>query len=400
MVSWNHFEFKHLTFQEYLTAIASVKGWNKDGSTTSNTPTVLADCYGESSWSEVIPLAMVLSGRSGNLIIHELMEYVDVVLDKTFIDSSTDRDGDYTRVDQQHEELLNNSKSVLANCLVDEPSLSPDVAKAALELCIGLGEIDGFNDYRVEELLGGKFSGVLRDLVRELCDNETVNTDIPVLAGQIFEFDVARSGAERLVDALGEALTSSETYDQLAGIGLMTVYAYHHRQDPDAFRSAEIEREARKAEIAHFPTVMRIFEADNTRALVSSSAWCLAWMLSGESLTQNGVQRLLDRAVPLSLDNDFPGAASCSWLVSQNCVIEKSRVKLTVTEKQAEEVVKRLPAPASLELDHRQKAALLLCYLGTLKSENDLASIVSELIDVSREDVFIRNLRALLPEAI
>jgi hypothetical protein len=329
------------------------------------------------------------------------MEYVDVVLGKTFIDSPTDRDGDYTRIDQQHEELLNNSKSVLADCLVDEPSLSPDVATAALELCIGLGEIDGFSDYRVDELLGGKFSGVLRDLVRELCDNETVNTDIPVLAGQIFEFDVARSGAERLVDALGEALTSSETYDQLAGIGLMTVYAYHLRQDPDAFRSAEIEREARKAQIAQFPTVLRIFEEeDNARALVSSSAWCLTWMLSGESLTQNGVQRLLDRAVPLSLDNDFPCAESCSWLVSQNCVIEKSRVKLTLTEKQAEEVVKRLPAPTSLELNHRQKAALLLCYLGRLKSENDLASIVSELIDVSREDMFIRDLRALLPEAI
>jgi hypothetical protein len=123
-------------------------------------------------------------------------------------------------------------------------------------------------------------------------------------------------------------------------------------------------------------------------------------MLSGESLTQNGVQRLLDRAVPLSLDNDFPGADYCSWLVSQNCVIEKSRVKLTLTEKQAEEVVKRLPAPVSLEINHRQKAALLLCYLGRLKGESDLVSIVSELIDVSRADVFIRDLRALLSEAI
>ena len=394
-----HFEFKHLTFQEYLAALACVKGWNEDGSTTHNAPTVLADFYGDSSWYEVIPLTTVLSGRSGNLIIRELMEYIDVAIERTFGDNSAHRDDDNAEIDPRHEELLENSKFILADCLVDEPSLSPDVARTALELCISLGSIEGFNDYRVDELLDGKFGGILREVVRGLCGGEIVDPQVPVLAGQIFALDVARSSTHRLVDALGDALTSSETYDQLAGLGLMTAYAYNLRQDPEMFPTTQAEREADEAENAQLPSALRIFEEVDNRSLISSSAWCLAWVLSGRSLTQYGVQRLLDRAVPLSLDHEFPGARYCSWILSQNCLIEKSKVKLTLTEEQAKEVVKRVPAGSSLELNHDQKSALLLCYLSGLKSVDDLASIVSELVDASRADKFVRDFGVLLSKA-
>jgi hypothetical protein len=66
------FEFRHLTFQEYLCARGMVEGWHPDRKDTDTLVTVLAPYFQEEKWREVIPLAAVLGGKATEPLIQEL----------------------------------------------------------------------------------------------------------------------------------------------------------------------------------------------------------------------------------------------------------------------------------------------------------------------------------------
>ena len=70
------FEFRHLTFQEFLTARAMVHGWHpgrKEGDTLA---TVLEPHFEDEKWREVIPLGAVLGGKQTEALIGRLTKRV------------------------------------------------------------------------------------------------------------------------------------------------------------------------------------------------------------------------------------------------------------------------------------------------------------------------------------
>src|SRR3989442_278322 len=68
------YEFRHLTFQEYLTAKATVEGWYRQRRETDTVASFLAPHFREEKWREVIPLAAVLAGRKAESLIIALSE--------------------------------------------------------------------------------------------------------------------------------------------------------------------------------------------------------------------------------------------------------------------------------------------------------------------------------------
>lgn len=74
------FEFRHLTFQEFLSARAMVEGWYP-GRKDSDTPvTVLEPHFEDEKWRVVISLAAALGGKATEVLIQRLTERV-VALD-------------------------------------------------------------------------------------------------------------------------------------------------------------------------------------------------------------------------------------------------------------------------------------------------------------------------------
>ena len=70
------FEFRHLTFQEFLTARAMVEGWHRDAKETDTLASVLEPHFEKEVWREVIPLAAVLGGKATEMLIQRLTEKV------------------------------------------------------------------------------------------------------------------------------------------------------------------------------------------------------------------------------------------------------------------------------------------------------------------------------------
>jgi hypothetical protein len=114
------FEFRHLTFQEFLAARAIVEGWHPERDDSDTLADVLETHFNDDKWREVIPLAAVLGGKATEALIVRLTEEV----------ASLDADAGHA----------NHTVLALANCLADEAAASPATIRAALRELVRFGD--------------------------------------------------------------------------------------------------------------------------------------------------------------------------------------------------------------------------------------------------------------------
>jgi hypothetical protein len=115
------FEFRHLTFQEFLTSRAMVEGWNPDRKEKDTLTSVLLPYLEKEEWREVIPLAAVLGGKATETLIQRLTEKVSAEQPPPTTESSP---------------LF----LALGNCLADEAAARPETIRAAIRELMRLGK--------------------------------------------------------------------------------------------------------------------------------------------------------------------------------------------------------------------------------------------------------------------
>ncbi|HEX3531085.1 MAG TPA: NACHT domain-containing protein [Thermoanaerobaculia bacterium] len=119
------FEFRHLTFQEFLTALAAVEGWHPGRSEKDTLGSVLDPHFEEDAWREVIPLAAVLGGKATEGLIQRLTEKVR----------------DLEAPDQERPDSYTPLFLAFGNCLADEAAAHPETIRAGLREVIRLGNL-------------------------------------------------------------------------------------------------------------------------------------------------------------------------------------------------------------------------------------------------------------------
>jgi len=120
------FEFRHLTFQEFLCARAMVEGWHPGRSDDDTLVTVLEPHFEDEAWSEVIPLAAVLGGKETEALIEQLTDALDwFELTEPFAGTLS--------------EPVPSALWLLGNCLADEAVARPETIRAALRHLVQMG---------------------------------------------------------------------------------------------------------------------------------------------------------------------------------------------------------------------------------------------------------------------
>jgi hypothetical protein len=109
------FEFRHLTFQEFLTARALVEGWHPGRKEGDTLVTVLEPHLNEAEWREVIPLAAVLGGKATEALIQQLTKKLASLEVRNSV------------LAHDHPLFL-----ALGRCLADEAAARPDTIRAAV----------------------------------------------------------------------------------------------------------------------------------------------------------------------------------------------------------------------------------------------------------------------------
>ena len=154
------FEFRHLTFQEFLTARALVEGWHPGRKDEDTLVSVLRPHFGDEKWREVIPLAALLGGKETEALIKELAEQVKALDRKEVVNHDPPPEGSSNR--EPHPLVL-----ALGNCLADEAPARPATIRAALSELVRAGEaLDGATF--TPALVRGRYGTELRDEVRKV----------------------------------------------------------------------------------------------------------------------------------------------------------------------------------------------------------------------------------------
>lgn len=144
------YEFRHLTFQEYLTARGLVEEQYPDRNQGRGLVELLEPHFDHERWREIIPLAAVLAGRKAEQIIQRL------TIASSKFPFKTRRIG------------VRTTPAILRQCLLDEVQVAPATLRAALDQTARNAHLKGAS---VEEndfgrLHDGKF-GILFDEIVE-----------------------------------------------------------------------------------------------------------------------------------------------------------------------------------------------------------------------------------------
>jgi hypothetical protein len=111
------YEFRHLTFQEYLAARAVVDGYYLNRTDNDTLLTILEPHLADEHWKEVVPLAAVLAGRKVQPLIRHLIDLC----------KNSPTSYHYSPFEKNFPVIL------LSQCILDEIQVSPDLLKEALE---------------------------------------------------------------------------------------------------------------------------------------------------------------------------------------------------------------------------------------------------------------------------
>ena len=136
------FEFRHLTFQEFLTARAMVEGWHPNRTEQDTLFTVLEPHFGEAEWREVTPLAAVLGGKATDQLLQNLIKQVK-------------------RLNPAQSNSENPVLLTLGSCLADEAPARPETIRAAMSEWVYLG-VALRDTYFTSTLAQGRYGSLLR----------------------------------------------------------------------------------------------------------------------------------------------------------------------------------------------------------------------------------------------
>jgi hypothetical protein len=123
------YQFRHLTFQEYLAAVAAFEGHYTGYETDHTVLAPLTDHLTAEEWKEVIPMAAVLAGKKAEPLMAELVK------ECSRLRRSVEAGEDFAGRDEWREKsTLPAPAARLVQCLVEEAQAAPETLSTSLQL--------------------------------------------------------------------------------------------------------------------------------------------------------------------------------------------------------------------------------------------------------------------------
>lgn len=249
------FEFRHLTFQEYLTARAMVEGWHPGRTDCDTLLDVLKPHFNSPTWTEVVPLAAVLGGKATEAVIRDL----------TYAAGSDTKQGLDSRV-----------YSILGSCLADEAAARPETIRAALRVLVTFGrqlERASFASL----LARGRYGAELRAEANQalLFSAQEPTSPATALATTVWWQSIGSENAEGFGAAVAtfrELLSRPERAAQHEGSLGLLMFCYHLTRHPK-LNPVTWADEIRQATVAVLPLLFSQASEDQCVA-----CWTLSWV--------------------------------------------------------------------------------------------------------------------------
>jgi PHD/YefM family antitoxin component YafN of YafNO toxin-antitoxin module len=354
------YEFRHLTFQEYLSAVALVEGYYADHVEGARFDECLQEHLEDPRWFEIVALANVKAGRGARAVFTRLLELAG--------------DDEPVEVTPQWEfgEGHDLSVKLLGRGLADEVQLPPELVVEASQMVAKRGSRDRI----VAEILEGRYGDAFRTVAWDcyLADHRgwaTLNTLQAITAAETGHVAI---DDQRGINLITERLSGPDDATAVSGaLGAMQ-FSYEHGANgkhvgEDILAWEAMEEWARRL----FGLCERKIDHISLPA-----TWALAWIGNAGAVhdadRSRGLEVLLDvwRGAPSPFEQHVAAWA----FVSMPEVDRESKPLGELTPELEEFVETQWAARDATEMrdDRKRAAAVLAYYLGGPWSNEDIAA--------------------------
>ncbi len=349
------YEFRHLTFQEYLAARAVVDGFHPGRVRTDTILTVLEPHLANPQWREVIPLAAVLAGRQAEVLVDHLVKRCEVVQEKGTVPRRK-----------------RSTAAILGQCIIDEVQVSPSLlSKCFLCLAVRGRAIDDM----IPALALGKYGGLMLEvLMSELqACNKSISDVGSVLSRGLLARELGWSGRSGFPDAVVERsrvlLTSDDIVTQTKGaLAVMSLAFYQHQEGlPGSSQASLLSATA--------DDLLRLL-GRREEYTKFAAAWALAWIGTSGLLTQDHARRALDSlfAVWRKAKNSHT-RRDVAWAITRLPIMDRDTAPVRGQSKSGVAFLKQQPIPRMDDHGNRMMstaARIIGFYWGTPWSDDEI----------------------------
>jgi len=266
------YEFQHVTFQEYLAALAIARGYVPNSRTTT-VPEILEKTLYLSTWHEVIPLAVGLSGKDAGALVGTMMRLLREV------QPPPDNPDDAAPIE------------LISRCLADDIPLPPNIASEAIDELVDWGSPFGVGD-DMDAILRSRYGLLFRERLAVAIEASGANDDNAMSAADMaaevgrldilgiewreMQFNDIDSNWQPPLELVLDFCRSTDRYKQATGTGafMFAAYASYGRQ-----LSVATERAFQKG--GHVLLGLVQSQCSVVQAL---AVWAVAWLGSRDSI--------------------------------------------------------------------------------------------------------------------
>jgi len=357
------YEFRHLTFQEYLTARAIVDGYYPDRKDGDTILSILEPHIEDLNWKEVVPLAAVLAGRKVQPLIQRLIELCKL---EAPYRPGPDRFG-----------AINH----LTRCFLDEVQVAPDLLEKGLEWIARRSR--GPSPF-IRDLYNGKYGDVLLKVVQNAYISFTTDLmDLGSSLGTIAleQIEWSNELIPEKVEKIISLLKSNDLVKKAAGALAIMEIAFSQRRkysDDRIINTPDVEEMFKEIGNANAPLLFT-----EEPQLHLAAAWAFAWLGTNELWSPKNNPAVLSRLLTIlreSTKHDLQYVAS--WAISDLPIIDR---KLNPFPKPDQELIETIEGWCSKK-EHRshdrtRDASIIIgFYLKKPWTDEELAKIVSEVV--------------------
>lgn len=374
------YEFKHLTFQEYLTAMALVSGWHEDAVGDYDPLDFLGSVLSNSSWHEIISLYGVLSGRKGSSIVSLILSQADQA-----IEAYLENDPEKFHVGRQvTPDTIWILTELLYKCLEDEVQITPDLADKSIDLLIEWMAGDSLEG--LPGIITSRYGQQLLQKARKyvLEPIEPYNGSyIGVLGTALLTHSAGHSDDSTDLEVqLRLKLTEGDAVEQVAALSVLLNFSYELSQQRNLTAKYGIEVN-RALEISERCLDLAVSAISDENPVVQATAlWAVVWTVNQFPLSEQQQIKLFPTLRGL-LTGPPKGAINgvAGWVLSDAIYYLESLGAPTLGESEKARVREYLQLRETW-LTHETRGAIVLA---TLSGDRDLRRAVTSLLKMYKD---------------